>query len=64
LAYQLGEDPEDVLALAGQGELRSLFQRTDIASLPAGLVAALHESESNMNADNDIKRRQLELRRR
>lgn len=34
LADQLGEDPDDIFELAGRDELRTLFQRTDLAPPP------------------------------
>ncbi len=58
LANQVGEDPEDVLALASAGELRSLFVRTDQSvTAPPTVLPAEHRSD-------DAGQRELELRRR
>lgn len=71
LARQVGEDPEDVQQLANQGELRSLFTRTDnIQSAPTPLevaqrshVAPAPELVEARSGELDIRRRQLELQR-
>jgi uncharacterized protein len=51
LAAQVGEDPEDVFELARHNELRRLFPgRTDIASLPEGLIVAQPQGMSTQQA--------------
>jgi HK97 family phage prohead protease len=47
LARQIGEDPADVESLAAQGELRSLFMRTDqqVSAPPTVEPAAEHRSD-------------------
>lgn len=59
LAAQVDEDPEEMLALAAAGELRSVFTRTDLAAVapPTVLPAVEHRSD-------DLGERELELRRR
>jgi len=60
LACQVGENVEDVAALAAQGELRSLFMRSDLAAVaPPTVLPAAVEHRSDESAQ-----RELELRRR
>lgn len=59
LANQLGEDPEEVFALAQKGELRSLVMRTDqqVAAMSAPLQVANRKEDRGM--DTDLARRIL-----
>jgi hypothetical protein len=61
-ARQFDADPDDVMRDAAAGELRRYFTRTDVASLPAGLVAAEHRSESNNLVENELRRKLLDER--
>lgn len=59
LASQVGEDPADVEALAAQGELRSLFTRTDRqVTAPPTVLPGEYRSEPSSDT------RELELRRK
>jgi hypothetical protein len=55
LANQLGEDPEDVFALAQKGELRSLFTRTD--QQVAAPVTVPPTSLEHRMTNTDLERR-------
>ena len=68
----MGEDPDDVEQLAAQGELRSLFTRTDLAvtatptvlpSVPTPLEAR-SETASDPQASNELERKLLDHMRR
>jgi HK97 family phage prohead protease len=66
LARQIGEDPEDVAALAAEGELRSLFHRTDhhvAAPVTVEPGVPMPADVAQHSADLDIRRRKLELQR-
>jgi len=69
LASQVGEDPEDVAALAEQGELRALFTRTDLhVTAPPTVEPALVEARSVTPGDlqrrlNENRARQMEANR-
>jgi uncharacterized protein len=60
LAGQLGEDPADVEALAAQGELRSLFTRTD-RQVAAPITVVPTPLEVRNSGELDIRRRQNAL---
>ncbi len=74
LARQVGEDPEDVLALAEVGELRSLFVRTDqqVAAPPTvepGVPTPLEVAQRSVGPEQgqgelDLQRRRNALRAR
>ncbi|OBB99763.1 hypothetical protein A5782_21730 [Mycobacterium sp. 852002-40037_SCH5390672] len=54
LAGQLGEDPDEVLALAQNGELRSLFMRTDeMVSATPGIEPAFVETRNQSEPQSD-----------
>lgn len=59
LAAQVGEDPDEMLAIAAAGELRSVFTRTDLAAVAPPAVPPGVEHRSD-----DAGQRELELRRR
>jgi hypothetical protein len=69
LAAQVDEDPQDVEALAAQGELRTLFQRTDLqvsapVSVPPTPLAVAQRSEPSpemMRRENSLTRRKLDM---
>jgi HK97 family phage prohead protease len=64
LAAQVGEDPQDVEARAAQGELRSLFTRTDLQVAAPVTVppTPLDVAEARGSRDDtDVRRRKNEL---
>jgi hypothetical protein len=62
LAGQVGEDPEDVAALAERGELRSLFTRTDLSvAAPPTVPPGVTEHRSGEPSSGSVE---LELRRK
>jgi hypothetical protein len=62
LAMRFDADEDEVAELIAQGKGRSLFQRTDIASLPEGLVAAeVRSAAPSGNGDLEIRRRKNAL---
>lgn len=61
LAGQVGEDPDDVAALAAQGELRALFTRSDLAvSAPPTVLPGVE----HCNGESSAASTELELRRK
>jgi HK97 family phage prohead protease len=64
LAQQLGEDVNDVMALANKGELRSLFTRTDQMVSATPTVEPGIPVESRSDGALDLARRRLLLMKR
>ena len=59
LAAQFGEDPDDILALAEKGELRSLFVRTDLTPIPPAPAPAPNETRKEETMDPKVAAAQL-----